>query len=187
MDMPQTVAWSLAGHVPVVAQLVLLDFTSGPLRLWCGHGPLLAGGHEWLGAGELVSISDLEMPLGGTAPEVTIGLSGVAPEMVARALSAESEYKRRIAQIFVQHFDNAGRPLDGPMCLYTGLMDLMRITAPDVRTRRVEVTLEWLFVRRTTPPFASLSDLDQRALHPGDRICEQVSTLQFKRVAWPSL
>lgn len=182
----ETAAAALAGRTVRVAQLVFLDFTSQPMRLWLGRGRLIAGGQEWSGLGELGSISGIEMPLGGTAPVTTLGLSGVDPDLVAKALDASAEVKGRAAIVSMQFFDEAWQVLDNPYAVMTGLMDRISVAAPDVATRTVEVTVEWLFTRRAIPPFGMLSDRDQKSLYPGDRGLEQVAAMQNKSTTWPS-
>lgn len=180
-----TAAAALAGRTVRVAQLVLLDFATDPQRLWLGHGLLNAGGHQWSGLGELGSISGIENPMGGTAPVTTLGLSGVEPVHVEKALNASSEVKGRPAIVYLQFFDELWQTLDDPYAIMTGTMDRISIAASGTETRTVEVTVEWLFTRRAIPPFGMLSDRDQKSLYPGDRGLEQMAAMQNKSVEWP--
>lgn len=184
-DLPMTIRAALAGATIIKSHLVFLDYLSGPVRVWSGFGMLETGGQTWGGVGDLGSISALEMPVDGNAPVTTLTLSGVKPEWVPRARAAATEVRGRTCQIFVQHFDLDHQLLDGPLCLYTGLMDTIKIVAPDARTRRVELTVEWLFARRGIAPFGYLTDEDQQARYPGDRGAEFVSAMQNHSVKWP--
>lgn len=185
MHLPETIAYALANGPPRMANLVEMDFASGPMRVWTGFGTLRAGGQDWSGLGELGSISEIEQPVGGTAPECSVKLSWVDPAMVARALGDEAEYKGRIIRIYAQHFDDAWQALDSPVGIATGFMDVLKISAQALRTREIVLTFEWLFARRAISPFATLSDADQRALHPGDMFCSHISDMQNKVVTWP--
>lgn len=181
----EAAAAALAGRTVRCALLVYLGFTSQEMRVWVGSGRLTAGGHEWSGLGELGSISNLELPLGGTAPVTTLGLSGVDPDLVGKALAASDEVKGRPAIIYLQLFDEGWQVLDAPYALLTGLMDQIALKAPGEGLRQITVTVEWLFTRRAIPPFAMLSDRDQKALFPGDRGLEQMAAMQNKSTAWP--
>lgn len=181
----ETAAVALAGGVVRVATLVRLDFASETMRLWAGFGQLAAGGFTWSGLGELGTISGLEIPLGSTAPVTTLGLSGVEPALVAKALAASDEVKGRPAVISLQFFDEAWQVLDQPYAIMSGVMDVMSIAAPDPETRTIEVTVEWLLARRVVPPFGMLSDRDQKSRFPGDRGLEQMPAMQNKSVSWP--
>lgn len=181
-----TAAAALAGRTVRVAQLVHLDFTSQAMRLWLGHGRLLAGGQEWSGLGEFGSISGIELPLGGTAPVTTLALSGVEPDLVGKALSSSAEVKGRAAVVSMQFFGETWQTLDNPYAILTGAMDRISIAGAGPDTRTIEVTVEWLFTRRAIPPFGYLSDRDQKSLYPGDRGLEQMAAMQNKVVTWPA-
>lgn len=183
---PQTVATALAGSVVRAATLVHFAFVTKPMRLWLGHGLLMAGGQAWSGLGELGSISGIESALGGTAPQVTFGLSGVDPNLVSAALASAAEVKNRDATIYLQFFDEAMQTLDNPYAIWAGSLDMMTIKADGPGQRTVEVTAETLFARRAIPPFGYLTDRDQQRLFPGDRGLEQVPAMANKSVVWPA-
>lgn len=185
MIVSSALAALIAQRTVRVATLVFFDFASAPLRVWSGFGALQAGGYTWSGLGELGSISDVEIPLNGSAPTVTFTLAGVAPELVGPALASRDEVFDRLVQVFFQHFDETWAPVDAPLCVYSGRMDLMRVKAPDARTRVVEVTAEWEFTTRATPAFGYLSDADQKARAPGDRGAEFVASMADKTVVFP--
>jgi len=182
---PDTIAASLAGRVVRCSYLVHLDFATNPQRLWLGLGLLSAGGHEWSGIGELASISGLESAIGGTAPVVTFGLSGVDPSILGAALATSDEVKGRDATIFLQFFDEDAQTLDNPYAIWAGVMDVMRARSEGTETRTVELTAETLFTRRASPPWGYLSDRDQRRLFPGDRGLEEMASMANKNAEWP--
>lgn len=184
-NLPATIRAALNGETVRAVPLVFMDYASGPVRVWAGFGDLATGGHTWLGLGDLGSISDIEQPINGTAPQVTMTLSGVKPEWLPRVRNAQSEVKGRPCIAYFQHFDDDWQVLDGPLAIWFGLMDTISIEAPDAVTRRVELTLEWVFSRRGIAPSAYYTDEDQRALYPGDRGLEFVSAMQNKSVNWP--
>lgn len=182
---PQTIAEHLAKRVVRASYLVHFAFATTPMRVWIGTGALVSGGQTWSGIGTLGSISGIESALGGTAPVVTFGLSGVDPTAVAKALDASDEVKGRDVTIFLQFFDDASQPLDAPYAVYAGTMDVMRVKAQGPTERTVEVTAETLFARRALPPFGYLSDRDQQRLYPGDRGLEYMPSMAAKTVNWP--
>lgn len=182
---PATIAAALAGSTVRHGVLVHFDFLTEPARLWLGHGLLSAGGNEWRGLGELGSISGIESAIGGTAPVVTFGLSGVAPSIVSAALNSSDEVKGRDVTIFMQFFDEHMQTLDAPYSIWAGTMDLMRVKAEGPTSRVIELTAETLFTRRSVPPWGYLSDRDQQRLYPGDRGLEEVAAMASKTVTWP--
>lgn len=183
---PATVAAVLRGETIRVGTLVHFDFRTQPMRLWIGHGLLETGGQTWSGLGEFGSISGIESALGGSAPVVTFGLSGVDPALVSKALGASDEVKGRDATIFLQFFTDDLRTLDNPYAIWAGTMDVMKAKANGPGVRTVEMTAETLFTRRSIPPFGYLADRDQQRLFPGDRGLEQVPAMASKTVTWPA-
>jgi hypothetical protein len=168
-----------------VGALVMFDFLSGPMRVWGGFGDIETGGHVWSGLGELGSVSAIELPHNGSAPETTFTLSGVDPTLLAAALASRAETYDRDVVVWLQHFDATWAPVDAPVPIYFGRMDVMTAKTTDAKSRIVEVKAEWLFARRAIPAFASLSDRDQQARAAGDLGAAYVASMQSKTVVFP--
>ena len=179
----ESAAAALAGRTVRVATLVRLEFASQTMRVWTGFGALSAGGHDW--SGEFGTISGIEVPHGSSAPVTTLGLSGVDPDLVAKALDASAEVKGRPATILLQFFDEAWQVLDAPYAVMSGVMDVMGIDRPDAQNCTISVKVERLLTRRVVPPFGMLSDRDQKSRFPGDRGLEQMIAMQNKSTQWP--
>lgn len=182
---PDTVAAQLAGQVVNVCVLAHFDFATNPMRVWMGAGDIRAGGQIWKGIGELGSMSGLETPIGGTAPQATFMMSGVSPELVADALNLSDEVKGRDVTVYVQFLDADLQTLDNPFAIYAGIMDVMSYTMTGPSTRTIKLTAESLFARRGTPLFGNLSDRDQQRLFPGDRGLDRIAQIPFKTATWP--
>ncbi|MCW0235284.1 MAG: hypothetical protein OJJ21_16920 [Ferrovibrio sp.] len=165
--------------------LVYLDFTSGPIRVCLSDWDVVSAGQTWQALGKLGSISAIDVPMNGTAPIVTLTLSGVDPAIVPKALNSSDEVKGRGVAIYVQFKDSNFQNFDSPYALFIGTMDQMSIDGSGVDTRTIEVSVEWLFTRRAIPPFAYLSDRDQKTLFPGDRGLEFMASMQSKTIEWP--
>ena len=182
-----TIAAKLAGRVVRMARLVELDFADGVGRYWeGGTGDLLAGGQTWSGTGNLATISGIESALGGTAPQVTIGLSGVNAAAVARLVSSDQDVKGRPAKILIQFFDEATlAALDQPYAVYVGTMDVMSADIKGPTSSAIQVTCEGLFTGRGRPPYGYLSDRSQQALYPGDTGLQFMASMQNASPFWP--
>lgn len=183
---PDTVAAKLSGAAVRLARLVELDFADQAGRYWeGGFGSLVtADGKTWLGTGELGSISDIPSALGGTAPQVTLTMSGVSPPLISEMLAAENNVKGRSATIYMQFFDENWAPLDAPYAVFLGLMDVMSVKMSAV-SATVSLTLESLFTKRGMPPWGWLSAISQQALYPGDNGLNEVVSMQDAEPFWP--
>lgn len=166
----ETVNAMLRGVVVRSTLAVSFDFMSGTHRVWPGHGPLLAGGFEWSGIGELASISDFEMGPGLPTNSVTMSLSGLPAAGIADLLpSQQDECHGRPARIWMIFFDEALKVMDRPYCLRTLIMDRLDLDV-DNQTKIAQVILtgEPLLATKHMPPFGYLTPNDQNQRHPAD-------------------
>lgn len=181
--LPGTVAELAAGHRVQAATLFEFEFTSATQRFWDGHGYLTAAGEDWLGFGQMGSVSGLEQSRGMSAPMTTFKLSGVDDNLIAIAVNSASEVTGNPVTVYLQFLNSAGVPLDDPIAIWAGTMDTLTFQA-GVRDQAITLTAETLFVDRVRAPFGLYSDTDQRARWTGDRGFEFVASLIFKTVNW---
>lgn len=182
---PQAVAAQIAGRTVHPAVLAAFDFASNPMRVHLGSGKLRAGGQVYRGIGQLGAISGLEQAIGGTAPVATFTLSGVDAAIVAAVRNSSDEVKGRQLTVLVQFYDEDHAPLDDPLVLYAGEMDVMKIALQGPTKATVSVTAETIFTRHGLPMWGTLSNADQNRLYPGDRGLEMVAQIPFKTAIWP--
>jgi len=183
----QTAAAYLAGREVRAAWLAEFAFASEAMRLWQGFGDIVAGGETWSGLGEFGSISGLESPVNGNAPNVTFTLSGVSSDIVSKATSATTEVRGRPVTLFVQFFDGAWQVLDQPYAIFSGVMDQMTIRADGPATRTIDLTAESLWTRRLVVPWGYMSATSQRARYPGDTGFDLMQQMTNISTGWPWL
>jgi len=190
---PEAIAAKLAGREVGAALLCFMDFRDTPRRWWTGFGPLIAGGEEWQGTGELIQIDGLEQPIGTVAPKTTFALSGVDATIVTLARQASARVKDRRCTVYIQFFDLAPgdadvapwSTLDKPFAVWSGLMDQMTYSAQGPSQRGVSLTAESFWTNRRRPSYGLLTYVDQIARFPGDLGLMQVVDLVSKTNRWP--
>jgi hypothetical protein len=161
------------------------DFNDGHAYNWTGLGTLTLDGHDWVGAGELVSLGPL--PFGGddAASPMTITLSGVNAAFVSEARSLPT-VRGRSQLLYLQFFDADLQPLDTKYLLADRLMDVMGYSGVGPAQRSISLTSEDVWTARNTAEHANWSDANQQVLFPGDRGLEFVAELvPGKRITWP--
>jgi len=181
--LPDTVKELAAGHRVQASTLFEFQFTSGTQRFWDGHGYLTAGGKDWLGFGQMGTVSGLEQSRNMGAPQTTFKLSGVDNNLIAIAVNSASEVTGKPCTVYLQFLSAAGVPLDDPIAIWAGTMDTLTFQA-GVKEQAITLTAETLFVDRVRAPWGLYTDTDQRARWPGDRGFEFVASLLFKTVNW---
>ena len=173
------------------------------LRLWTGIGTLtLADGTEWVGAGTLLSISDIEETAEMAVKGATISLSGIPSEVISLALS--EPYQGRVCNIYFGTFSEEGSLLkedsdfillqDGSQILvdtgekgfneiFSGYMDQMNIEESDA-TSTIEVTVENKLVDLERARVARFTSGYQKSIYPNDLGLDFVESLQDQSISW---
>lgn len=191
---PETIATALAGGKVEAAWLIHFSFTSEPVRLWFGYGPLdTADGNRWQGSGALGAVSGIEQAVNGQAPRATFTLSGIDAQMMRLARDEfEAEVAGRPVRALIQFFgvddpEDPGnqRVLDAPYPVWAGRCLSPSFTLDEEGNRSVSIEAESLFSLRSRPQFSMYTDADQQRRFPGDRGFEFVGSLVNKTVTWP--
>ena len=173
------------------------------LRLWTGIGTLtLADGTEWVGAGTLLSISDIEETAEMAVKGATISLSGIPSEVISLALS--EPYQGRVCNIYFGTFSEEGSLLkedsdfillqDGSQILvdtgekgfneiFSGYMDQMNIEE-SAETSTIEVTVENKLVDLERARVARYTSGYQKSIYPNDLGLDFVESLQDQKLSW---
>lgn len=179
-------AAAAAGQTVRASMLFYFDFTTGARRFWAGFGDLEAGGETWIGAGQLIEVEGLAAATGTVAAATTFTLSGVDADFVALARNTSDAVKGRRVRVYLQFFTEGWQPLDEPVVIWSGIMDVMQYTAEGPGLRRITLTAELIWTDRNRPPYGLLTSADQKARYPGDKGLDRTASLAQKTIAWPS-
>lgn len=185
MALPADISAVVSSRDPGIGILIKFDFLSVTKRVWTGFGRLpTLDGSSWDGLGEIVTIDGLGGSLSGTASSGKLSVSGVSPDLLPKAIGERVEFMQRPVSLFLQAFQN--RALVGLPCpLALRIMTSMEITRT-ADTRTISINHESPYIGRNNPAHGYYSDRDQQARFAGDRFCERVPFLLFKRETWPS-
>jgi hypothetical protein len=176
----------LDGHVVRAVYGVIIDLASGPVRLCQGDSFVDRIGQRWEGLGLLGSVSGLQAgPEAATAP-LQLTLSGIVGDEKARVgayakirravADSNAEIVGRTATVYVLLFDRTrNRPIDFPY-----MLQAYQLGNASLKNEAGEISLsitgEPLFGGKHIPPLNLVTDADQQAKYPGDRI--------FERIGW---
>jgi len=173
------------------------------IRLWTGVGTLtLDDGTEWVGAGTLLSISDVEETAEMAVKGATVSLSGIPSEVISLALS--EPYQGRVCNIYFGTFTQEGALLkqsgdyillqDGSQILvdigekgfneiFSGYMDQMNIEE-SAETSTISVTVENRLVDLERARVARYTSNYQKSIYPDDLGLDFIEGLQDQQIAW---
>ncbi|MGD9545046.1 MAG: hypothetical protein AB7F41_14590 [Methylocystis sp.] len=167
----------LAGQRVAAAVAVKLELASETLNLWLGNGSIRSNdGQAWEGLGRFGAISGLEFGAKAATQPISMTLSGLDAELAAIARSQYSQMRGRRVSVYALLFDETKRPIDYPyLCM------LATIDSASLKRRGdafvLEVAAEPIFNTKHMPALNLVTDADQQARYPGDRI--------FDRSAYP--
>lgn len=181
--MPETVAELAAGHRVRAAALFEFNFASSTQRFWDGLRWKTFDGDDYLGAGELISVSGLQQARGLEASPATFTLSGVDTTLMSYAADSAAEVTNRRCAVSLHFMTEAGVPLDSKVAIWVGRMDTMTFTA-DVDSQRISLSAESLFSKRKRAPHGYQTDADQQVRYPGDTGFEFMGALRYKTTKW---
>jgi len=179
-----------------------LQFASNIVRMWTGQGTLvLEDETEWIGLGQLLSISSIGETSEMAVKGASISLSGIPSNLLSLALS--EPYQGRVAKIYFGTFqqgsilqetanyillqDGSRINLESMSAgfneLFSGYMDQMNIEeAGDTATIQMAVENKLIDLERAR--VARFTSGYQKSLYPNDDGLNFIEDLQDKKIPW---
>ena len=198
---PDTIQ-SISENVVYPFFAVELQFDGNIVRMWTGQGTLvLADNSEWVGLGQLLSISAIEETSEMSVKGASISLSGIPSTLLSLALS--EPYQGRIAKIYFGTFQqgsllqetsdyillqdgsriNLESASTGFNELFSGYMDQMNIEESG-DTATIEMMVENKLIDLERARVARFTSGYQKSVYPGDLGMDFIEDLQDKRISW---
>ena len=123
---PAAVATALAQQNVAIVTFAKLEFPSGIVYLHNSLGSYTWGGHDWLGVGDLGSISQVEEGLDVSPYAITLTLSGLDSTISGAALT--EDYYLHGVTVYLGVLDTDDVLIDTPTQIWAGFMDQMNMT-----------------------------------------------------------
>lgn len=151
------------------------------LRLWSGVGDKAWNSLTWLGAGNLLGMSEIKETAGVVAEGLTLSLSGMPSSLIALVhLSARHGLP---GKVWIGFLDAAGAVIADPYQAFQGRLDV-----PDIvdsgEACTISITYESRLVDLLRPRIWRWTHESQVALYPDDRGFEYVPSLQLQEIEW---
>jgi hypothetical protein len=162
-----------------------IQFTDQMLRIWTGLGTIAldmgAGAHDYLGIGDLGTISSISETLAPQANGVQMSLSGIPSNRIIEALS----YCRQgmPVTLYLGFLSNTNAVIGTPLLIYAGMMDEVSIDE-GADTSTITIKLECHLIDQNRTKIRRYTDNDQQLTAPGDHGFEYVPLVQNWNHAW---
>lgn len=171
----------LAKGIKSPVMLVSGQFDDGMLYLWTGIGTLNWDGQNWIGAGELLGVSDLPDSASLEAQKITLQLRGVVYENLALALDQVTQGSP--VKIWLGFIGQDGNLIADPFLAYTGAMDVPEISESG-KTIDIGISIEGRIAQLARKKERRRTHEDQQIDYPGDMGLEYITGLQDMQVVW---
>ena len=162
------------GRSVLFGELYEVGFLSGTVGYWDGFGDFSAYGRTWIGRGQFVQRSEIPFGVDDEAGQITLTLSGVDADIVAKVRADESEFYQRPISIWGQFFGEDLQLSGTRFHLFTGTMDVPTYGGTGVGSRSVVIPCEGEWSDRNGASFEFFTNASQQARYPGDKGLEFV-------------
>ena len=181
-DFPTNVATALAAQHVATVTFVKLEFSSGTLYLHNSIGTYTWGSQNWLGAGDLGSVSAIEEGSDVSPYKITLSLSGI-DSTISNAALTEDYYMRGVT-LYLGALDANDDLLATPTEVWAGFMDQMNVTLGADGGDAIELIAESELAKFDRASNQRYTDNNQQAAHSADLIFEFLQDIEGIKVLW---
>jgi hypothetical protein len=153
----------------------------GQLNFWSGIGQITYNSKLYVGAGNLLSVSQISENTELAANGVTVLLSGIGEPLISKARDAD--YQGRTLEVSLGALDENSDIISSPVVLFSGFMDVMNISSGG-ETATISVTVENRLIEFDRTRVRRNTAEDQKIDYPTDKGFEFVAQIQEKEIVW---
>jgi len=157
------------------------QFPSGNIYLWTGLGEVDWNGQTWLGAGNLIGVSEVSETSDVVANGISVTLSGVPVSLIS--LVIDDAQQGLPGKVYVGLLDESGDVIADPVQSFAGRLDVPTIT-DGAETCTIQISYESRLVDLLKPREFRYTHESQKIFYPSDRGFEFVTSLQDKALTW---
>lgn len=157
------------------------EFSAGTVRLWTGVGTVTWNGESWLGAGELLDVSPIEVSGDVRASGMSVSLSGMPGSLISVVLAQAQQ--GLAGRVYVGLMDSAGAVIADPHLAFSGRLDVPIIDDAGDRCT-ITISYEGRLIDLQRARERRYTDEDQRIEFPHDRGFEFIPSLQDAAIVW---
>jgi hypothetical protein len=158
------------------------EFANGTLRLWSGIGTKSWNGQSWIGAGNLLGISEISETAEVRAVAFTCSLSGNVGPLIAIAL-AEARVGKP-GKVWLGTLDASGAVTADPYLAFEGRLDVPHIEDAGAGGCTISMRYESHLADLQRARERRWTHEDQQIDYPGDRGFEYVESLVDQVLVW---
>ena len=175
---PDEVWYKCANHSGMGGRIKVVD---PAVRLWTGYGIITINSQQYLGSGELGSISSIGESDKIEAKGISLSLTGIPSNLITSAVY--ETYQNRDCSVYFGCLVN-GELTVQPYEIFTGLMDTFNISQNGT-TSTISLSVESSLINLKRTKISRYTNEDQLALtNNTDTSLRYVADLQNKEILW---
>ena len=156
---------AIAENIIVPRRLIDAEFTGGTVYLWDGIGELSWNGNTYLGAGDLLGISEIVESVEVRIESMMISFSGITSSY--KSLALQSVDLKNQATVRLALLNSSGAVIAEPDVLFIGNMDSVSLREGG-DTARFDLILQNELVKTQKAKERRYTDEDQKSIYPSD-------------------
>jgi hypothetical protein len=159
-----------------------LEFPSGTLYVHNGLGTYNWDSQDWLGVGDLGSISKVEEGTDVSPYAITLTLSGLDATMSGAALT--EDYFMRPVTVYLGLLDADDVLIDTPTQIWEGLMDQMNLTVGADGGDAIQLIAESELSRFDKSKNLMYTNANQQQRYAGDLFFSHIHKVEGAKIKW---
>lgn len=174
-DLSAGMVTPLTGNLIVPAFLVTITFKSQTVNLWTGVGTIVVNGTDFLGVGDLGTMSPITEGTDVQAYGMSLTLSGIDPLLLSEALGdIQLGAPCTVSLVFLNQ--QTGAVLGSPYPIFSGNVDQPTVSV-GMETISITLALENKLSDLMRASNRRYTSADQQAKFPSDNFCFMVEAL----------
>lgn len=186
-DIDPAVLAQIAKGAYTSTHLLLFDLVEGLYGFWGGHGPITVNGINYVGAGSLIEISQMNLGADLAASPLTVTLRALPETALTPDVLATIDnygYKNRPAHLSLAYFDPVAGVIVTAFQWWQGYIDIIEHSQTVGGNYTLIGHLEPLSLDHSRIGYRMRSDADQKLIDPSDRFFEHAGTTATMRIQY---
>ncbi len=179
---PTNVATALAQQHVAIVTFAKLEFPSGTIYVHNSLGTYTWGGQDWLGVGDLGSISQVEEGIDVSPYAITLTLSGLDATISGAALT--EDYFMHPVTVYMGVLDADDSLLADPTQIWAGFMDQMNVSLGADGGDAIQLIAESELSRFDVSRNLMYTNAAQQERYSGDLFFSHIHKVQGAKFDW---
>jgi hypothetical protein len=179
---PTNVATALAQQHVAIVSFAKLEFPSGTVYVHNSLGTYTWGGQDWLGVGDLGSISPVEEGIDVSPYAITLTLSGLDATISGAALT--EDYFMHPVTVYMGVLDADDSLLADPTPIWSGFMDQMNLSVGSDGGDAIQLIAESELSRFDVARNLMYTNAAQQERYSGDLFFSHIHKVQGAKFDW---